>query len=288
MIDLAATAALTFPIIDPAAVTIPAFEVFGLTIGPLALRWYALAYIAGLLLGWRYMLALVRAPRLWHKDQLKPSAPQLDDFLFWATLGVIVGGRLGYVLFYATDLIWTRPLDVFAIWRGGMSFHGGLLGVAVAVIWFARANALPILTLADLVAAAAPIGLFFGRVANFINGELWGRPTDAPWGMVFPTGGPFPRHPSQLYEAVLEGIVLFLILRVFTHQRHAFERPGLVTGLFLIGYGVFRTFVEFFREPDAQMPDFPFGLTMGMMLSTPMVVAGIAFAMFALRGAKRA
>jgi len=288
MIDAALAAALTFPNIDPAAVTIPAFDVFGLTIGPLALRWYALAYIAGLILGWRYMLALVQAPRLWHIDQVRPSAPQLDDFLFWATLGVILGGRLGYVLFYATDVIWTRPLEIFAIWHGGMSFHGGLIGVTLAIVLFARAHAIPILTLGDLAAAAAPIGLFFGRIANFINGELWGRPADVPWAMVFPTGGPYPRHPSQLYEAALEGIVLFLILRVLTHRFHALERPGLLVGAFLAGYGTFRTMVEFVREPDSQMPNFPLGLTMGMMLSIPMILAGAAIAAAAMRRAKRA
>ncbi|MBU6372165.1 MAG: prolipoprotein diacylglyceryl transferase [Alphaproteobacteria bacterium] len=288
MIAAALTAALTFPDIDPAAVTIPAFEVFGLTIGPLALRWYALAYIAGLALGWRYMVVLCRAPRLWHVEQVKPTALQLDDFLFWAALGVILGGRLGYVLFYGTELIWTRPLEVFAIWHGGMSFHGGLIGVAVAIVLFARAQAIPVMTMGDLAAAAAPIGLFFGRIANFINGELWGRPTDVPWGVVFPTGGPYPRHPSQLYEAALEGIVLFLILRVMTHRFHALERPGLTTGAFLIGYGVFRTMVEFVREPDVQRADLPFGLTMGMILSSPMILAGVAFVIFALRSAKRA
>ncbi|NDC59045.1 MAG: prolipoprotein diacylglyceryl transferase [Alphaproteobacteria bacterium] len=288
MIDVALAAALAYPQIDPAAVTIPAFEVFGLTIGPLALRWYALAYIAGLILGWRYMIELCAAPRLWHIDQVKPSAAHLDDFLFWATLGVILGGRIGYVLFYATDVIWTRPLEIFAIWHGGMSFHGGLIGVTLAIIWFARAHAIPILTLGDLVAAATPIGLFFGRIANFINGELWGRPADVPWAMVFPTGGPFPRHPSQLYEAALEGVVLFFILRLLTHRHHALEKPGLTIGAFLIGYGVFRTMVEFVREPDAQMPDFPLGLTMGMMLSLPMVAVGAAFVAAALSRTKRA
>jgi len=286
--DVVVAAALTYPHIDPAALTIPAFDVFGMTIGPLALRWYALAYIAGLILGWRYMIALCGAPDLWRNDQSKPTALQLDDFLFWATIGVIVGGRLGYIVFYATDVLWTRPLEIFAIWHGGMSFHGGLIGVTTAIVWFARANGLPILTLGDLAAAAAPIGLFFGRIANFINGELWGRPTDVPWAMVFPTGGPAPRHPSQLYEAALVGIVLFFIIRLVTHQLRALKRPGLTVGAFLAGYGVFRTLVEFVREPDAQMPDFPLGLTMGMMLSLPMVAVGVAFAAFALRPAQRA
>jgi phosphatidylglycerol:prolipoprotein diacylglycerol transferase len=168
-----------------------------------------------------------------------------------------------------------------------MSFHGGLIGVALAIILFARGHAIPILTLGDLAAAAAPIGLFFGRIANFINGELWGRQSDAPWAMVFPTGGPYPRHPSQLYEAVLEGVVLFFVLRVLTHRHHALERPGLLVGAFLGGYGTFRTTVEFVREPDAQMPDFPLGLTMGMMLSMPMIIFGAAIMVSVMKGPKR-
>ena len=268
-------AAIPFPDLDAAVFTIPSFDVAGLTLGPFALRWYALAYIFGLLLGWRYMVWAVSKPSLWAPAQSKPTPLQLDDYLFYATLGVILGGRLGYVLFYSTNLIWTNPLEVFAIWHGGMSFHGGLLGVVIATVLFARANKIPLWTLGDLVALAAPIGLFFGRCANFINAELYGRATDAPWAVIFP-GQTVGRHPSQLYEAVLEGLVLFIVLSWLAAQRRAFQTPGLITGVFLAGYGAARIFVEFFREPDAQMPEALRGyLTMGMILSLPMVIAGL-------------
>jgi len=268
-------AAIPFPDLDPAVFTIPSFEVAGLQLGPFALRWYALAYIFGLLLGWRYMVWAVNKAPLWAPTQSKPTPLQLDDYLFYATLGVILGGRLGYVLFYSTNLIWTNPLEVFAIWHGGMSFHGGLIGVCLATVLFARANKLPLWTLADLVALAAPIGLFFGRCANFINAELYGRATDAPWAVIFP-GQTVGRHPSQLYEAALEGIVLFVALSWLATQRKAFQTPGLIAGVFLAGYGAARIFVEFFREPDAQMPEALRGyLTMGMILSLPMLIAGL-------------
>jgi phosphatidylglycerol---prolipoprotein diacylglyceryl transferase len=268
-------AAIPFPDLDPAVFTIPSFEVAGLTLGPFALRWYALAYIFGLLLGWRYMVWALNKPALWAPAQSKPTPLQLDDYLFYATLGVILGGRLGYVLFYSTNLIWTNPLEVFAIWHGGMSFHGGLLGVVIATVLFARANKIPLWTLGDLVALAAPIGLFFGRCANFINAELYGRATDAPWAVIFP-GQTVGRHPSQLYEAVLEGLVLFIVLSWLAAQRRAFQTPGLIAGVFLAGYGAARIFVEFFREPDAQMPEALRGyLTMGMILSLPMVIIGL-------------
>jgi phosphatidylglycerol:prolipoprotein diacylglycerol transferase len=268
-------AAIPFPDLDPAVFTIPSFEVAGLQLGPFALRWYALAYIFGLLLGWRYMVWAVNKAPLWAPTQSKPTPLQLDDYLFYATLGVILGGRLGYVLFYSTNLIWTNPLEVFAIWHGGMSFHGGLIGVCLATVLFARANKLPLWTLADLVALAAPIGLFFGRCANFINAELYGRATDASWAVIFP-GQTVGRHPSQLYEAALEGIVLFVALSWLATQRKAFQTPGLLAGVFLAGYGAARIFVEFFREPDAQMPEALRGyLTMGMILSLPMLIAGL-------------
>ncbi len=268
-------AAIPFPDLDPAVFTIPSFEVAGLQLGPFALRWYALAYIFGLLLGWRYMVWAVNKAPLWAPAQSKPTPLQLDDYLFYATLGVILGGRLGYVLFYSTNLIWTNPLEVFAIWHGGMSFHGGLIGVCLATVLFARANKLPLWTLADLVALAAPIGLFFGRCANFINAELYGRATDAAWAVIFP-GQTVGRHPSQLYEAALEGIVLFVALGFLATQRKAFQTPRLIAGVFLAGYGAARIFVEFFREPDAQMPEALRGyLTMGMILSLPMLIAGL-------------
>jgi phosphatidylglycerol---prolipoprotein diacylglyceryl transferase len=271
-------AAIPFPDwIRPEVFTIP-------PIGPLpelSLRWYALAYIFGLLIGWRLMVQVVNKPPLWAPAQAKPTTLQLDDYLFYATLGVILGGRLGYVLFYmlpdpvAMAELAKTPLKLFAIWEGGMSFHGGLAGVIIATVLFARANKIPMWTLGDLVAYAAPIGLFFGRCANFINAELYGRATDAPWGVIFP-GQTVGRHPSQLYEAALEGVMLFVVLRWLVNQRKALETPGMIAGVFLAGYGVARIFVEFFREPDAQMPEALRGyLTMGMILSLPMVLAGL-------------
>ncbi len=280
-------AAIPFPQIDPALLTIPGFSIGDLQLGPFPLRWYALAYIAGLLLGWRYMVAIVKNEKLWlpsqQLGQQRPSPLQCDDFLFWATLGVIVGGRVGYVLFYNTSILWTNPMELFAIWQGGMSFHGGLIGVTLAMVVFAQQQKLSFLTLADIVAAVTPIGLFFGRIANFINGELWGRPTEMPWGVIFPGADGLPRHPSQLYQAALEGIVLFSILRLATHTRLTLKRPGLTTGVFLFCYGLFRSALENTREPDAQMPDFPFGLTMGIILSIPMMAFGAWLVLNALK-----
>lgn len=326
--------AIQFPNIDPAALTIPAIA----GIGPFHLRWYALAYIAGLVLGWRFMVWLVRRDQLWTPGKASMSAPQVDDFLFWATLGVILGGRLGYVLFYKPDMIWNAPLEILQIWQGGMSFHGGLIGVAVAAWWFSRqthvneeqfaalakkhvvaeppaaqrneymrvsglgwmkkkdaedartkakTDKVDLLRLGDLAAAAAPIGLFFGRIANFINGELWGRVTDGPFGVVFCNerllmqgggicaAGLSLRHPSQLYEAALEGVVLFVIITVATLRFDSLRRPGLNTGLFLVFYGLFRAILETVREPDLHMPEELRGVvTMGMLLSIPMIIAG--------------
>ena len=252
----------------------PEFDPILIQIGPFAIRWYALAYVAGILIGWRYVVMLVRNPQLAPVRGPAASPAQIDDLILWVTLGIILGGRLGYILFYAPATIWNDPLQVFQVWQGGMSFHGGALGVAIAVAAFARSNGIDLLRLGDLVAACVPIGLFFGRIANFINGELWGRPTELPWGVIFPGAGPYPRHPSQLYEALLEGIVLFIILRIATHRAHWLERRGAVAGLFLVGYAAFRTLVEQVREPDAFLPDFPLGLTMGMMLSLPMLLGG--------------
>ncbi|MCZ6743481.1 MAG: prolipoprotein diacylglyceryl transferase, partial [Alphaproteobacteria bacterium] len=201
---------LPFPMIDPVLVEF----------GPLVIRWYALAYVGGLLIGWRYMLRLAGGePRVMERQDV-------DDFLLWATLGIILGGRLGYVLFYNAEYFLTRPLEILAMWRGGMSFHGGLLGVGVAIVLFSRKRGLNLLGVCDLIALVAPIGLFFGRVANFINGELFGRAADVPWAMVFPRGGPAPRHPSQLYEAALEGLVLFLILLAIDRLTGARARHG--------------------------------------------------------------
>jgi phosphatidylglycerol:prolipoprotein diacylglycerol transferase len=252
----------------------PNFDPVLIQIGPIAIRWYALAYVAGILLGWRYVAGLVKAERLWPRRGPAATVLQIDDLILWITLGVIVGGRLGHVFFYTPEIIRTDPLEIFKTWHGGMSFHGGTLGVLIAVIAFCRVNRLDLYRVGDVICAASPIGLFFGRIANFINGELWGRVTTVRWGMVFPDGGPLPRHPSQLYEAALEGIVLFLVLRFATHGARLLNRRGVVAGLFFLGYGLARTAIENVREPDSYMPNFPLGLTMGMMLSAPMILGG--------------
>jgi phosphatidylglycerol:prolipoprotein diacylglycerol transferase len=264
-------AALPFPNIDPVLIEI----------GPFAIRWYALAYIAGLVLGWLYAARLAAHKPYWGA-RAPISRADLDDFLLWAVIGIIVGGRVGYVLFYNFAYYLTAPLEALAIWHGGMSFHGGLAGMALAVWWFSHRRGLPVLSLGDLVSAAAPIGLFFGRVANFINGELFGRASDVPWAVAFPAGGPQPRHPSQLYEALLEGAVLFLALN-WLIRRGALQRPGLVFGALLIGYGLARVFVEFFRLPDPQIGFLWGGLTMGMTLSAPMIAIGVGLVLYARR-----
>ena len=243
--------------------------------GPLAIRWYALAYIAGILLGWWYARRLVSNFALW-----APSAPAmdkaaLDDFLLWMTLGIVLGGRIGYILFYNSDIYLNNPLEALKIWQGGMSFHGGFIGSIVAIVLFARSKNVRIWSLLDICAACTPIGLFFGRLANFINAELWGRTTDVPWAFVFPGAGPHPRHPSQLYEAAFEGIILFIVLCILTDTIKAFTKPGLVAGTFTAGYGLSRFIVEFFREPDAHIGFLAGGLTMGMMLSLPMIALGL-------------
>ena len=250
---------IPFPNIDPIAIEI----------GPLAIRWYSLAYIAGILLGWRYCLRLAR------RDDIRPHAQDFDDFVVWAVLGIILGGRIGFVLFYNVAYYLENPLDALRVWEGGMSFHGGLIGVIAAIATFSWRRGFAPLAMGDLVAAAAPIGLFFGRIANFINGELFGRVAEVPWGVVFPRGGELPRHPSQLYEALLEGLVLFAVLAILAHRPGVRARVGLLTGVFLIGYGFSRTFVELFREPDAHL-GFIFGpITMGQILSVPMVLLGL-------------
>ena len=259
------------------------FDPVALQIGPIAIRWYALAYIAGFILGWRYALWLTR------RTALPPDRAALDDFLTWAVIGTILGGRLGYVLFYNLGEYLADPLSILEIWHGGMSFHGGLLGVTAAIILFARSRGFSPLLLGDVVAAAAPIGLFFGRIANFVNGELWGRPVadtpwaDVPWAVVFPNAGPEPRHPSQLYEAGLEGLLLFLILLPLAANPRMRAKPGLVLGLFAIGYGLSRFVVEFVRQPDAQLGFLWLGATMGQLLSLPMIVIGIAVVLWAAR-----
>jgi phosphatidylglycerol:prolipoprotein diacylglycerol transferase len=255
-------------------VPFPNFDPVLIHLGPLAIRWYALAYVAGILLGWRYTVKLVRTPGLWAFRGPVASPVQVDDLILWITLGVIVGGRLGHVLFYTPSLIWKDPVEILKTWHGGMSFHGGALGVLIAIVWFARHNRLDLLRLGDVVAAATPLGLFFGRIANFINGELWGRPTSLPWGIVFPGADAQPRHPSQLYEAALEGIALFALLAWAVWGRKWLNRRGVVMGLFIMGYGLIRVSLENVREPDSYMPHFPLGLTMGMILSIPMIAAG--------------
>ncbi|MEO0498355.1 MAG: prolipoprotein diacylglyceryl transferase [Pseudomonadota bacterium] len=265
---------MPFPDIDPVI-----FQ-----IGPVALRWYGLAYVVGILLAWWWARRIVRADHLWAGGKSPILGVQLDDFLLWAMLGIVGGGRLGYVLFYDPVGYLADPLSIIRIWDGGMSFHGGMLGVLIAMILFARSKHVPATALVDVVSSVAPIGLFFGRIANFINAELWGRTTDAPWGVVFPNGGPLPRHPSQLYEAVLEGLLLFVILQLVIWLANGLKRPLLIGGLFFAGYGAARIFVEFFRLPDADI-GYLFGgwLTMGMVLSVPMLVIGLAVAVLALR-----
>jgi len=264
---------IAFPVFDPVAIAI----------GPIVIRWYALAYIFGIVLGWIYARSMVKNERLW--DGPAPvSLAQLDDFILWVTVGVIVGGRTGYVLFYNFAFFVQHPAEIFELWKGGMSFHGGFMGCVVAVILFARANNVSILSLGDLTTAVAPIGLLLGRLANFINSELWGRPADPslPWAMIFPNGGPLPRHPSQLYEAGLEGIVLFTVLAVMV-RLGALKRPGLILGSFIAIYGLARITGEHFREPDPQLGFLWGGLTMGMLLSVPMVIAGAVMIMMTWR-----
>jgi phosphatidylglycerol:prolipoprotein diacylglycerol transferase len=285
--------ALQFPDFDPIALPIPAFHLGALALGPFPVRWYALAYIAGLAIGFRYCVGLIRNAKLWGDRAPTIAAPQVDDLILWITLAVILGGRIGYYLFYVLvnpdqRTVWfANPLEIFEIWKGGMSFHGAMIGVGVAMAGFAITKRVSVLGVADLVAACEPIGQCFGRLANFINGELWGRPTNLPWGMIFcnhhiaeENGGAcpqevlVPRHPSQLYEAALEGVLLFLVLRWATHRAKWLQRPGAVTGLWLIGYGLIRIVLETVRNPDDGMPDFPLGLTMGMILSVPMILVG--------------
>lgn len=256
-------------------IAFPVFNPIALQIGPIAIRWYALAYICGIVLGWIYARSLVKKERLWG-GPAPISLLQLDDFILWVTIGIIVGGRTGYVLFYNPAFFMQHPAEIFQLWNGGMSFHGGFLGCVAAVMLFCRANGISILSLGDITTAVGPIGLFLGRLANFINSELWGRPADSsvPWAMVFPNGGPLPRHPSQLYEAGLEGILLFTILAIMIRMG-ALKRPGLILGSFIAIYAFARIASEFFREPDAQLGFLWGGLTMGMLLSVPMIIVGV-------------
>ncbi len=259
---------IAFPTIDPIAIQL----------GPLAIRWYALAYIAGIVLGWRYALYLSQRPPVFMTREA------IDDFIVWVTLGVILGGRLGFVFFYQPGRFLENPLEALQLWHGGMSFHGGLVGVLVAVAIFAHRRGISGLSLGDIVASVTPIGLFFGRLANFINGELYGRATDVPWAMVFPGGGPAPRHPSQLYEALAEGLILFLVMIWFNHRTEWRRQPGRIGGVFLCGYAVARMSGELFREPDSYLGFLLGGATMGQLLSLPMLLGG---AYLIIAGSKR-
>jgi phosphatidylglycerol:prolipoprotein diacylglycerol transferase len=260
---------LMFPQFDPVAVAV----------GPFSVRWYALSYIVALVAGWRLVRVFVG---------LEPAVAtrlQVDDFLTWATLGVVLGGRAGYVLFYQPMAFLAEPLRIFAVWEGGMSFHGGMLGVSIAIILYCRNLKIPVLGFADRISIVAPIGLGLVRVANFVNGELWGReaPASLPWAMIFPAGGPIPRHPSQIYEALMEGLVLFTIVFTLSRFQSVRARFGLLTGVFLSGYAVARIIGEFFREPDAFLGFLFAGATMGQLLSLPMLLAGMGMIAYASR-----
>jgi phosphatidylglycerol:prolipoprotein diacylglycerol transferase len=263
--------ALTFPNIDPIA----------LSLGPVQIRWYALAYLAGILLGWAYARYIVK------KDEprgLRPNRQDIDDYVPYAVMGIILGGRLGYILFYQPAYYLTNPGEIFYLWQGGMSFHGGAAGVIISLIAYALIKKFNMFRLGDLAALCCTIGLFFGRIANFINGELYGRATDVSWGMVFPHGGAEPRHPSQLYEAALEGLLLFIILSILAHKEWVRNRPGIIGGTFLMGYGLARSFVELFREPDDHLGFIIGQATMGQILCVPMILLG---AFFVIRGLKK-
>jgi phosphatidylglycerol---prolipoprotein diacylglyceryl transferase len=265
---------IPFPNLDPVLVTI----------GPFALRWYALAYIFGILLGWVYARAMIRNQRNWG-GPAPLAVEDFDDFILWVTLGIILGGRTGYVLFYNLPLFIEHPAAIFKLWEGGMSFHGGFMGCVVAVMWFASRNGISILSLGDITTAVAPIGLFLGRIANFINGELWGRAADPdlPWAIIFPhDAAQLPRHPSQLYEAGMEGILLFIVLAVMI-RLGALKRPGLILGSFILIYGLTRIAGELFREPDPQLGFLWDRLTMGTLLSIPMLIVGLILIVFAVR-----
>lgn len=257
---------MIFPEIDPIA----------LYLGPLPVRWYSLAYLFGFLLGWRYALALAERDK-----NLRPTAEDVDGFLPWAVLGIIIGGRIGYVLFYNLEYYMGNPSQILFIWHGGMSFHGGMLGAVLMIALYAKFMKLNILRLGDIVCCVVPIGLFLGRLANFINGELFGRVTSLPWGVVFPGGGDQPRHPSQLYEAGLEGLILFTVLYFLARREKIRRTPGVLSGVFLAGYALTRIFVEFFREADPQIGYIGGMMTLGQILSLPMLIAGVGLAAYA-------
>ena len=280
---------IPFPDIDPAIFTVAIGEF------EFSLRWYAVAYILGLLIGWWLIVRLMHRPGLWpdKRAPMKPEEP--EALLTWMVIGVVLGGRLGYVLFYEPGRFAANPVDILKVWSGGMSFHGGFLGVVLGVILFTRRHAIPLLQTADAVALAAPVGIFLGRIANFINGELYGRPTDVPWAMQFPGHNPdgsrnwealtAPSHPSQLYEAALEGLLLFAVMWLLALRFGWLKRPGSLTGVFFLGYGAARFVVEFFRMPDDHLTEMvaTYGVSMGQLLSLPMIAVGIGFLIVASR-----
>ena len=252
---------LEFPNINPVA----------LDLGVIKIRWYALSYIAGILLSWFLILKIIKIKKI------DLNSKEISDLVSNCMIGIIIGGRLGYVFFYNPEYYSNNLLEIFKIWNGGMSFHGGFIGVIFAVIYSSKLFKIPILTFADLIAIVAPLGLFFGRLANFINGELFGRTTNHSFGIIFPNGGDLPRHPSQLYEAFFEGIVLFIILWLMMHIFDLLKKPGIITSLFIFLYGVFRFFIEFFREPDQHIGLLYFEFSMGQILSFPMILIGLYF-----------
>ena len=265
------------------AIQFPHFDPVALSIGPLEIHWYALAYVAGFTLAWRVARYLTKL----YRDDLRPKADDIDDFISWAILGVLFGGRIGYVLFYNLPVYADHPLEAFKVWHGGMSFHGGALGVILALLLYAKIKKVSLFRLADITTAVVPIGLFLGRCANFVNGELFGRPTTAPWGVVFPRGGDEPRHPSQLYEAATEGLLLFVILFALMRIEKVRNHQGVVAGAFLALYGVFRFTVEFFREPDVQLGFIFEEVTMGQVLSIPMILVGSAVIIWRVKCQKK-
>ena len=267
---------MNYPVIDPVMVNL----------GPLPVRWYAMGYIVSLVAGWLIARRLVRSDALWGGAR-RPSSESLDDLLVYVAFGAVLGGRTGYVLFYNLAFFLENPLEIPAVWKGGMSFHGGLAGATLGAWLFARREKIPFLSVGDLCSAVAPIGLFLVRIANFIKPELWGRPSDVAWAMVFPGAGPAPRHPRQLYEAGLEGLALGLIVALAV-RFGAFRRPGLTSGLFIGFYGLARIFCEFFREPDPQLGFLFGGATMGMLLSAPLVLLGVVLVVYSLRRARPA
>jgi phosphatidylglycerol:prolipoprotein diacylglycerol transferase len=250
--------AIPFPDIDPVLVSF----------GPLAVSWYSLSYVAGIILAIEYIKYLNR--KLGHPLDKK----FFDDLITWSILGIVIGGRLGYVFIYAPSYYLSNPSEIIKTWNGGMSFHGGLVGLITATYLLSRKYKANFLLLTDLIASAAPIGLFLGRIANFINGELYGRTTDAPWGVIFPNAGPLPRHPSQIYESLTEGLILFIIMSLLFHYTKFKEKHGALFGVFLIGYSIFRTLIENFREPDSHIGFLFKSITMGQTLSLPMLILG--------------